>query len=259
MDRRCGNVKEPEERRYHAVTDDFVETRNQAFQVPPDYPWMPGRGWSALIYTVALIFGAAYLRLHLHVHYRNRRVLRQTGRDGAFLYCNHTQPLGDVFLPALAALPRRIRTVVSPANLAIPVIGRLLPWLGALPLPDTVGGMKQFLSAMEQRLASGNWIAVFPEAHVWEYCSFIRPYGAAAFRYPVKFGKPAYAMTVTYQKRHFSRRPRAIVFLDGPFFPDAALPLRAQADNLRAQVYACMCRRSRESNCDYIRYFPAES
>ena len=243
-------------RYYSSWTDDFVETQDQNFRVPEDYPWRSRGLLPGLIYTAAILFSTVYCRLFLHVRYKNRRVLKAGRRTGAFIYCNHTQPLGDVFIPALPVLSGRIYTVVSPANLAIPVIGKLLPYLGALPVPDTLQGMKQLSAAMEYRLKQKRLIAIYPEAHVWEYYTGIRPFPDTSFKYPVKFQKPVYCMTVTYQKRRFGKRPRATVYIDGPFCPDNTLPPKQQAARLHDTVYDCMCRRSQMSNYDYIRYEP---
>lgn len=249
-------------RYYTSYTDDFAQTRDQAYKVPKDYVWVRkgfgARLLSGLIYTAALLFATVYLRLFLHVRYKNSWVLRRAGKTGAFIYCNHTQPLGDVFLPALPAFPGRIYTIVSPANLAIPGIGRILPYLGALPIPDTLQGMKQFTAAIEYRLTQKRYITIYPEAHVWEYYTGIRPYSESPFKYPVKFKKPAYCMTVTYRKRRFGSRPKATVYIDGPYYPDAALPPKEQAIQLRDRVYGCMKDRSRNSDYDYIRYEPAQ-
>ena len=240
-------------RYYRSFTDDFVQTKDQAHKVPENYPWIPGRFLSGVVYTAAVLFSSVYLRLGLHVRYKNAKVLRSQ-KNGAFIYCNHTQPFGDVFLPALPALPGRIYTVVSPANLGIPVIGKILPYLGALPIPDTLQGMKRFTAAMEYRLEQGRYITVFPEAHVWAYYTGIRPYSHAAFKYPVRYQKPVYCMTVTYQKRRLGKKPKATVYVDGPFYPEKELTPKAQAQKLRDQVYTCMTQRSKNSNYDYIRY-----
>lgn len=250
--------KEPETRQYRTFTDDFIEAKDQDYAIPEGYKWvrtsLGARIASALLYGAAAVFSSVYCRLCLHMHIENAQVLRQARQSGAFIYANHTQPLGDVFIPALAALPRRVYVVVSPANLSIPVIGRLLPYLGALPLPDSMQGMRAFHAAMEQRLAEKKYIVIYPEAHVWEYYTGIRPFPDAAFRYPVKFDKPVYAVTVTYQKRRLCRKPKMTVYADGPFSPDKTLPPRDAAKALHDTVYATMQARSRKSNCAYIRY-----
>ena len=247
---------------YRSFDQDFVEAPDQQYTLPADYSWLRtsrrDRCLSGLIYGAALVFASVYLPLGLHVRIKNRRVLKQAAKTGFFLYGNHTQPIGDVVLPAAAVLPRRIYTVVSPANLSLPVLGKILPYLGALPLPSALSGAKKLQEAMAHHLQGGHPIVIYPEAHVWPYFSGVRPYSEAAFKYPVKFHAPVYCMTTTYQKRRFSKKPRLTLYLDGPFFPDDALPPKAQAAALRDAVYHCMKQRCDDHNdVEYIVYRPA--
>lgn len=245
-------------RYYSSFDQDFVETRDQSCRVPPDYRWvrrdLPFRLLSALVYSIAIAFSAVYCRLFLHIRFENSKAIKEGRKTGAFIYCNHTQPLGDVFTPALPCLPGRIYTVVSPANLAIPVIGKILPYLGALPIPDTLKGMKEFTAAIEYRVNQGKYVTIYPEAHVWEYYTGIRPFPETSFKYPAKLGKPVYSMTSTYQQRRHGKRPRCTVYIDGPFYPDTSLSPKERAVNLRNQVYERMVQRSKASNCQYIPY-----
>lgn len=97
-------------------------------------------------------------------------------------------------------------------------------------------------------------MTIFPEAHVWPYYTGIRPFGEAAFHYPVATGKPVYTMTVTYQRRRWSRRPRITVFVDGPLRPDATLTRKAQQAQLAELVTQQMRQRSAASTYSYITY-----
>lgn len=247
-------------RRYASFTDDFEQSANQDFVLPPDYQWVRrgvgARVLSGLIYALAVLFGSVYCFLFLHMRVRGRRCLKGV-KGGFFVYGNHTQPVGDVVIPALCLLPRRIYTVVSPANYGIPVIGRVLPFLGALPIVDTLHGFKELNRAMECRLAGGHPIVLYPEAHVWEYYTGIRPFPSTSFKFPVKFDQPAFAMTVTYKKSKVWRRPRMEVWLDGPFYPEGNTP-REKTEHLHAAVREAMERRSRESNFAYIEYVPVQ-
>ena len=137
------------------------------------------------------------------------------------------------------------------------MIGRILPYLGALPIPDTLGGMRGFTEAVKTRADEGCNVVIYPEAHVWEYYTGIRPMPESAFTFPLRCAKPSYAMTVTYKKRRIGKKPAAVVHLDGPFYPDESLPPRRRAAALRDTVYAAMLERSRESDTEYIRYEPA--
>lgn len=247
-------------RYYSSFTDDFAHSADQEYRLPPDYRWVrkdiPSMFLSGLIYGLAVIFGGLYCRCFLHVKVKGREKLKAV-KGGFFLYGNHTQPVGDVFIPAIAVLPRRIFTVVSPANYGIPVIGKILPYLGALPTEPSVRGMKALTKAMEYRLEKDHPIVIYPEAHVWEYYTDIRPFPDAAFKFPVKYDKPAFAMTVTYQRSRFLKKPRAVVYLDGPFYPEGDTP-REKVSHLHDRVYNVMKARSCISNFAYIEYHKAE-
>lgn len=96
---------------------------------------------------------------------------------------------------------------------------------------------------------------VCPEAHVWPDYTSIRPFPATSFRFPIEEGAPSFAMTTTYQKRRFGRRPKVTVFQDRPFFPAEGLTSRKEKqEDLCRQIHDCMVRRSTQSNCQYIRY-----
>ena len=239
-----------EVRRYKSFTDDFSETANQNFKLPPNYRWLRrdflSRILSFLIYAAALIFSNVYCRIFLKVRFKNKKVLKESRKTGAFIYGNHTQPVGDVFNPALAVFPKRIYTIVSPANYGIPIIGKILPYLGALPTADTLSGLRKLKNAIEYRLEKGNPIVIYPEAHVWEYYTKIRPFPDTSFSFPVKSGSPVFAMTVTYKKSKFFKKPLMEVYIDGPFFGEKA--------DLHREVSTAMQKRSSQSNFDYIEY-----
>ena len=247
---------EPRIRRYRSDEDDFFAPSGKPPRVPDGYRWVRTdplfRLLSAGIYGAALVFSTVYCRLFLHVRIRGAAKLRRV-KGGLFLYGNHTQPVGDVFDPALACFPKRIYTVVSPANLALPVIGKLLPYLGALPVADTVQGTKELTKAIGHRLEQGCGIVIYPEAHVWEYYTGIRPFSETAFKFPVKYGAPVYSMTTTYQKRRWGKKPAITLVIDGPFEAGTGSP-REQAIRLRDGVYARMKERSGDSTCAYIQY-----
>lgn len=245
-------------RHYKSFDEDFAQSKNQDFKLPPNYKWLRldflSRCKSKLIYGLAIVFSSIYCRAFLHLKIVGAKNLRLAKDCGGFIFGNHTQPVGDVFNPALAALPSRIYTVVSPANLGIPVLGRILPYLGALPISDTVSGMKKLNEAIEYRLKQKAFITIYPEAHVWEYCSFIRPFDETAFKFPAKFDKPSFCVTATYQKRRFGKKPRLTLYVDGPYYCDRYLSLKDGARDLKDRICRQMCNRALETDCEYIKY-----
>lgn len=251
-----------ETRLYRSFTDDFVESKNQSYRLPENYAWthenLPYRIFSKCLYLLAVLFAFLYCRFGLHVKIENRPVLKQYTKSGCFVYGNHTQPVGDAFIPIRIFAPRHCYVGVSPANLGIPVLGPLLPMLGALPLPHTIGGIKKFRDAVRIRSTGQDCVVFYPEAHVWPWYTGIRPFPAASFGFPVECRAPSFCMTTTYQKRKRGGKPGITVYLDGPFYPDGSLPRKEQKEKLRDRIYGCMVRRSQNSTYQYINYEKAE-
>ena len=88
-------------------------------------------------YIFAMPLAFIYTRLRFGVRVVGKEKVRGAG-GGYFLYGNHTQPIGDAFIPHTFDVKRRKHTVVNSGNLRAPVLGRITPSLGALPLPDTL-------------------------------------------------------------------------------------------------------------------------
>ena len=247
-------------RYYESESDDFYS--HVGYRLDERYRWVKNgvfhRLASGMVYALALLFSLFFCRLRLHMRIVGAGKLRKEKR-GFFFYGNHTQPIGDVFTPAACCFPKRIYTVVSPENLGLPVIGKLLPALGALPIPDTVSGMKEFCGAVKLRTEQRHPVVVYPEAHVWEYYTGIRRFSDEAFKLPAKLGVPVYSFTVTYQKRGKSekKRPRMTVYIDGPFTASGET-VREKAASLCGEVFRAMKLNSEKSDCEYIKYIKKE-
>ncbi len=244
-------------RTYREYTDDFVKSRNQDKGLPEGYVWLHKnilyRIAAAILYVIVHVFTFFYSRF-MHVRIENRKVIKECRDSGYFLYGNHTQPMGDAFFPTIVGLPRRVYTIMGTANMGIPFLGKILPILGGLAIPDTIEGMKEFIRAIRAHTDQKKGIVVFPEAHVWPWCNFIRPYPDTAFQYPVMLKLPSYCMTTTYQKRKHGDKPRITIYVDGPFYPDMDLRRKEAQKKLHDEIYDCMQRRNEKSTYAYIKY-----
>ena len=209
--------------------------------------------------VVAMPLAYLYIKLAFHHKIVNAAVLRPYRKHGFFLYGNHTQDIGDAVIPNMIQKRQDKYIIVHPNNVSIPVIGKITPSLGALPLPGDKASYRRFMAAIEQRIQEGKAVVIYPEAHIWPYYTKIRSFPDTSFQYPIKYGAPVFSFTNTYQKRRFSDKPRIVTYVDGPFFPDPACPPRAQRADLRDRVYACMCRRAERSDCERIQYIKKEN
>lgn len=247
-----------ETRYYDSYLDDFVESRNQNVKLKDNYSWLHTNSvykfFSRILYGFAVLFSLIYCKLFLHISIKNRDVIKEARRTGCFLYGNHTQPIGDAFSPVLCAFPKRIYVVAGTANLGIPFLGKIIPMLGGVIVPDEKKHMKEFLDGIKYRIDKKSCVVIYPEAHVWPYCGFVRTYPFTSFGFPVMLDAPAFCMTTTYQKRKFGKKPKMTVYMDGPFYPDKDLKSKEAQIKLHDDIYRCMIKRSKNNTYDYIRY-----
>lgn len=253
------------ERKIQYFTDfnqDIVQNTDQHYQLADDYQWIRS-DWqfkflSVLISSLAKVFGYGFCKLFLRQTFKNIDVLKPYRGKGYFLYANHTQPIGDVFVPMIAGGALRLNIICAQSNLGVPIVGRLLPYGGALPIPLSIHKLSCLIKAVDYHIGRGDFVTIYPEAHVWPYYSQIRPFSASAFHFPIEVDAPSFVMTNTYQKTVWRRRPRMVSYIDGPFFPDRSLSRKEQQKKLMHDVEMTMKKRAELSNIEYIKYIKKE-
>lgn len=243
---------------YKSYTDDFVESKNQNYKLKENYKWVHNnicyRICSSILYIFAYIISFFYCKFVLHVKIKNKKILKKYKKQGYFLYGNHTQAVGDVFIPAHVSSGKRIYVVVSQANLGVAGIGPLLPMLGAIPISDSIKDTKKVRDAVITRINQKKCVVIYPEAHVWPYYTKIRPFPKTSFKFPVYCDSPSFVMTTTYYKRKFGKKPGIMVYVDGPFIPDNNISKKDREGKLCQEIYQCMQKRSENSTYEYIKY-----
>lgn len=196
-----------------------------------------------------------YSKLKFRIKYIGKEKLKPYKKEGYFIYVNHTQVFGDVFIPSLPIYPKRNHFIVNPENVSMKFLGNSIQLLGAIPIPNNKNGMKNFINAIETHIKKGHPITIYPEAHIWPYYTKIRPFKEVSFKYPIKYNKPTFCMTNTYQRYgKKNNKIKIVTYIDGPFFTDTSLNIKQQKKNLRDQIYKCMVKRSKNSNIEYIKY-----
>ncbi len=202
-----------------------------------------------------------WMRVIRGVRYVNKKCMKGYKNRGCFIYGNHTGFVTDAFNPTVLAFPRPAKTMVMEDATSIKGLRWLLMDLGALPIPSDIHLMGAFNAEIERSISKKNWVAIYPEAHIWPYYTGVRNFPAVSFRYPVKLGAPVFSYTVTFSKSKFFKCPKITVYVDGPFLPDTSLPLKQAQHKLRDEVYSAMKTRADEHSTykykyDYV-YRPA--
>ena len=109
---------------YKSFDEDVVKSKNQEYKLKNNYVW--------IMYELARTFGFIYCKFFLQVEIVNKKILKKYNNQGYFIFGNHTQALGDVFLPAICSYKRKY-VLADESNLGVAGIGKFLPMIGALP------------------------------------------------------------------------------------------------------------------------------
>ncbi len=245
------------------LNDEFSVAVITPKKIDKDYVYCYNTAWKRFTRffwyrIVATPLAVGYLKFKFHHKVVGRELLKKHRSTGYFIYGNHTQDIGDALIPNVLDIPKQTYVIVHPNNVSMPILGRITPSLGALPLPDDMKAYRNFLRAIEQRIGEGAKVVIYPEAHIWPFYTGIRPFSDESFIYPIKHGVPAFCFTNTYQKRRFSKKPRIVTYIDGPFYPDEKLPSRERKKELRDRIYECMCERAKLSEVEWIKYVKRE-
>ena len=188
-------------------------------------------------------------------HYKiiNKKCLKEAKKRGGFIYSNHTNYMPDAFIPN-HLIRRKTYIVVDPTAVSIRGLGNLVVALGAIPLGDTIGAKKNFLKSIKKH-SNKSLVTIYPEAHIWPYYTGIRNFTKDSIKYPIICNTPSYTVTNCYQKRRFSKKPKIISYVDGPFYPDESLERNEKVDKLYNDIISVMKNRTNMySTYEYVKY-----
>jgi 1-acyl-sn-glycerol-3-phosphate acyltransferase len=196
-----------------------------------------------------------YTKLRLGIRVKNRKALKKV--KGCFVYMNHTQNIADAFIPAISAFPKRAYIVTGPEAVSIKGIRTLVALLGAIPLPSAYSACRNFEQKLQEAMDEKTAVYIYPEAHIWPYCNFIRNFPDKSFSYPYRTGSPVVAAVTVYRQRRVFKKlhPHITVYLSEPFYPDLSLPEKQARKKLRDEAYDFMTRTAKEHDSyEYVRY-----
>ena len=91
-----------------------------------------------------------------------KKLLKEARKDGYFLYGNHTNDIADALIPSLSCFPKDVSVIVHPNNVSMPFLGKITPFLGALPLPDDAKAAKNFNKAIKHKIDKGYCVTIYP-------------------------------------------------------------------------------------------------
>ncbi len=244
---------------YETFNDDFTDNKNLKVKViDENYNYLNKNiCWKIISWFVYRLImkplSYLYLKFKFDFKVENKDVIKEAKEKGAFLYLNHTQTVADAYIPNSIAFDKKIYVVIHPDNVSLPFLGKIAEFSNGLPIPGNAGAAKNFMNTISKCIDKKYFVAIYPEAHVWDYYTKIRDFKEESFRYPAKLDAPVYAITTTYRKRK-NKNPRIVAYVDGPFYSDKTKTYAMQKIELRDKVLNAMKERAKTNDIEYIKY-----
>lgn len=247
------------------LNDDFSQTSIKVKPVDENYQYINEsklyrfKSWILRNFIAFPILSFMSIFIY-HVKVKNKKVLKHVKKSGYFLYANHTQHADCVFHTVLINAFKYTCVISSQDAFSINgFMSSFIRLLGAIPVPRTPRMYKNYLKCMEWHIKHKHKILIYPEKHIWPYYNKIRDFTNDTFRYPVMFNCPIISATTCYKKSKIFKKPKMIIYLDGPFYPDASLDYKNQFLELRNKTLLAMKNRSKvDWNYEYIKYIKKE-
>ena len=212
------------------LNDDFGEVGLSRPPVPKGYKYKRTNPFNNFLSNILYYgLGVPVIGLFCFCHgirVKNRHVLKRLKKTGAFIYSNHVS-ISDVFkFQSFVCPPKRVNIIGYSDSLSMPIVRNLCRAFGYLPLP-LKNDKDNFLALNE---AAGwyvkkkhQYVLIFPEAHIWPYYTGIRNFPHASFYYPAKSNSPVLPTVTIWKKRKFRKKPRQVVIIGRPIYPDPTL------------------------------------
>lgn len=244
------------------LNDDFAGNKIVTKKIPNDYKYVRKSllfkiNSFLLRYLLAVPILWLVDTLFFGVKIENKRIFKYFKKQGYYVYCNHVLPYDPVILP-VKATPRKGMVIVASHDLFS--INWFVSWLVrhflAIPIPNADKQMNDnYRECLSYHVKKGRRVLIYPEAHIWPYYNDIRKFKSSSFRYPIDDHTPIFTATTVFKKRKGKRKPKPIIYIDGPFYPDENLNYREQVDDLANKAYEAMCYRAHnDDNYAYIDY-----
>ncbi len=248
---------------YHnPLEDDFAGTDIKSKPLPKNYRYLVRDPFSIafgfLFYWVIAkpilwVVGKVFFGIKV----KGKKNLRGIRHRGVFFYSNHTQILDGWAIQTYVATMKRTYIVANQDATSIPGIRHLVKMLGCLPVPLTHDESIKFQDAVDKLIKRRKAISIYPEAHIWPYCTHIRPFKDDSFVYPAELLAPVIATCVTYRRRKIFKNlpPKITIHVSKPFYPNMNKSIPERKASLRKKVYEYMLDMSCENeNYEYIEY-----
>ncbi|MCK9234076.1 MAG: 1-acyl-sn-glycerol-3-phosphate acyltransferase, partial [Acholeplasmataceae bacterium] len=130
---------------------------------------------------------------------RNKKKLKENKKSGHIFISNHIHPL-DSFLIGTYLFPKRAYFTMLESNLGLPFIGKLMRFLGGVPIPTKRAQLANFETEMGIALKKKHFVGFFPESALKPYHPSIRNFKKGAIHFALKMEVAIIPMVMILKK-----------------------------------------------------------
>lgn len=215
-----------------------------------DYPYLDKspyfrfRSWLLYVGIYSLVFWLNPIFKGLRIRGRDNITRnKEHFKDGAMTVCNHC--LRWDFLGVLQACRWRRMWVAVWREQMQGKDANLMRWVGGIPIPEGIGGKKQFFAAFDELHEKKKWIHFFPAGCRWDYYTPIRPLRKGAFMMAIKYNLPIIPMAYSYREpkgiyKLITKKPLPTLNVGEPLFIDKSLPRNEALEDIRKRTFEAM-------------------
>lgn len=224
------------------------------FSFDETYPYIDNSLWyrfnrwvNAFLLSV---FDALFHRVCLGLRIEGRDILRKYRKElkgGAVSVCNHVWREDAVMVCHAVRRYRRMHIPMFAKHFNNPGFYWMLRYMGGVPVPESMAGMRGFTEAFDLFHSKGEWIHIFPEEVRWDFHKFIRPFRKGAFSMAYKYGCPIVPLVITFRERKGIFRltgkkqmPLFTIRILEPVFPDRTKNRKAAVEDMILRTHAEM-------------------
>lgn len=119
---------------------------------------------------------------------------------GGVVVANHVHILDNtMILATFNMLFKRTYILAEKEAFDIPIVRRLIPLLGAIPIPNNLDGKRAAYKYVDKLLTKNKFIVIFPESSLWPYYEEVRPFKQGAFKFALKANKPIIPICISFR------------------------------------------------------------
>lgn len=186
------------------------------------------------VVPILIVFNKAYLRAKI----KNKKNLKKL-KGGAVIVSNHVHMLDSV-LSGFVAFPKSVTFTSIKSNFKMPVVGKIVKGLGAIPIPMTFTENRVFFNELSKKVRNGKYVHFYPEGHLIEGDEQLREFKRGAFKLAVESSSPIVPIRINFIEKKNRKRKRMVVNVGKPIYPNLIISPNAAIDTLKEQTEQAM-------------------